>query len=260
MTVINEDLNLLDWTRETDFTPNINWGYRYAMPVYDPLTTGWRNFYTEGDFDIGTALSDNPMVWGQHSTALKRGTAPAWDTTSILTPCVWCETGNTRPWRMIYAGQSGLAQLGLATSITGSIFEKVDTTGGTLSAPVLTGSLNYDIGGIMKTGNIYHLYYNTISPPRQIFLATSTNLKDWTNYSTSPIWRETEGPDISGATISTYQGRFCCDVVRWDRKDGTERYVALVPHYTATNTFPETEVYTCPNPYFSNSICLRNIL
>ena len=196
--------------------------------------------------------------------ALDLGAGGAWDGTSIGVPFVWCEAGQARPWRMIYRGAIAANptsfSLGLATSLDGVAWERKDTAGNVLSTFVLTKTLAawdasaIDFGGIINVGSTYYLYYNTIATAtRKIGLATSTDLVTWTKDADNPLYIGTVGEDIVGATPDDNQGRFCGDIVRWDTPGGTLRYAMFIPHYVATHTTPEIEVYTCSSPKFARA-------
>jgi hypothetical protein len=256
----NRDIVLTRW-RRSDVNPISAAGQTFGNVVYDQVADVWRQFsHGQVDNKIYQITSTNSRIYGEPILALDLGAGGSWDDASIGVPFVWCETGETRPWRMIYRGASAAdtdLQLGLATSLDGVTWERKDTAGNVLSAPVLSkaisgfGAVAIDFGGILKDGSTYYLYYNNISTSvRKIRLATSTDLVTWTPHAENPLYIGTVGEDVDGATADDNQGRFCADIVRWDKPDGTVRYVMFVPHYIGEHTTPEQEVYTCPSPIF----------
>lgn len=85
--------------------------------------------------------------------------------------------------------------------------------------------------GLMKVGDTYHLYYNTLgTTTRETGLATSTDLINWTKSSDNPIWTD---------------GRFCVFVFKYDNY-----YWAFVPYYTTGSALVDIEYYRCVNPTF----------
>ena len=247
----DRDALLLNW-RRSDYTPLLPFGGRYSSIVYDPVNELWRNFYTTGANAIAQCTSVDGKVWGSHAAVLALGAGGTWDDNYLLTPIVWYEAGESRPWRMLYSGydDSTLYKIGLATSTDGETWQRKDTDGNDLAAAVLAYTEHLDLGSLMKVGDVYHMFPNTISPPRLVLHYTSTDLLTWTADGDNPIFLATEEEDVDGATVAAARGRFCGDVVRWDAADGTERYVCFMPHYTADSATPAVEVYTCPNPNF----------
>ena len=255
----DRDVVLTRW-RRSEIAPMAPANCTFANVVYDPNASLWRLFYHfTTNNTIRQTTSANGRVFSNDAAALGLGSAGAWDDTSIGVPYVWYEEGEPRPWRMIYRGAGALNEshdLGLATSLDGVTWERKDATGTVLSTWVLTGDVGQwdlaplDHGGVIKVGNTYYLYYNTIGNPRQIGLATSTDLVTWTKHASNPLYIGTVGADIEGATADTNQGRFCPDVVRWDTPSGAIRYAMFVPHYIGAATTPEIEVYTCSSPVF----------
>ena len=256
----NRDILLTQW-RRIETNPITPLQYTFGNIIYDPLTEKFRQFeHGQLDNKIYQSFSTNTRVFGERVLALDLGTSVSWDDTAIGVPYVWYEAGETRPYRMMYRGQDsgGVLNIGLATSIDGDTWERKDTDGNVLTDAVLKqgdpglwDGGGIDFGGVIKVDTTYYLYYNRITATaRQIGLAISTDLVTWTKDENNPLYIRTVGADIDGATEDTEQGRFCADIVRWDKKDGTVRYVMFVPHYIAGSTTPELEVYTCPNPEF----------
>jgi hypothetical protein len=258
----NRDILLTRWSR-SDINPISRPGYTFGNIVWDASAAVWRYFtHYQTDNKIYQATSTDRRNFGANTLALDLGAGGAWDDTAIGVPFVWCEVGQTRPWRMFYRGLSaaGITSLGLATSTDGITWERKDTAGATLTDAVLPaapsgfGYWDYhdiDFGSIIKVGNTYYLYYDRINTPtRKTGLATSTDLVTWTKHASNPLYIGTVGPDILGATVDDNQGRFCPDIVRWDTPNGVTRYVMFVPHYTGVHVKPEMEIYTCASPIF----------
>lgn len=243
--------------RDTDGWSNV---------LYDPLANKWR-LYIGGACSGGAATivvytGDNARgPFGDRQTALGHGPVGSSDAVQTNVPFVWYEAIYPRPFIMIYAGAnaSGLYQIHLATSADGVNFQRLDPWGVPLSGPVLpageTGAWDAgscDIGGVIKVGDRYYLQYNTIGNTRKMGCAWSEDLRNWTRDPSNPTftgWSDYDDKDHDG-TADENQGHFCADVVRWDKDDGTPRYVMLVPHYRANHTNTRIECYVSSDPRF----------
>jgi hypothetical protein len=256
------DAALLRWHQSTSTGLAVTeetWG----CVVYDPVNSLYRFFLQDHTLsNIWQKTSTLGRVFTNKVLALDKN-AGQWDAYYVGTPFVWYEAGQTRPWRMLYSGKAtsgGLISIGLATSVDGApVWERKDTAGNALTAPVLSASTTpgdwdynatIDIGSAIKVGSTYYVWYSPAGGTLQIGLATSTDLVTWPKDANNPIYRATTGPDIVGAELNSTRGRWCADIVRWDRPDGTTRYVMYVPHAVGSTRTPTLECYTCPTPTF----------
>jgi hypothetical protein len=250
-------------------TPLVANGTAFGNSVYDPVAGIWRLYYMHAANDASGATvyqvtGSNARAYSGPTSALPAGAGGAWDSTTTGVPYVWYEAGQARPWRMLYRGCLNTAcQIGLATSLDGVSWERKDTAGNVLSAPVVTvgaagrwDATAIDFGSVIKVGSVYYLYYNSIGAPRRIGLATSTDLVTWTKDANNPLWQatvgyqdQTTGPgvDENGLTDNT-AGVFCADIVYWPRTDGSERYVFVTPHYRTGGVNPSLDLYVCDAP------------
>jgi hypothetical protein len=251
----------------------------FGNVVYDPEAKLWRLFYSAKSaifFSTGTGpttFSNNPKV------ALALGATGSWDAFSMNVPYVWYETGQTRPWRMLYrggSGSSGLAtskyQIGLATAgpeVGGVInWQREDTRGNALTGPVLAESTTgwaanklIDFGSVMKYGGNYYLYYDTVPSPREVGLATSTDLVRWVQYPLNPLYKgvvnttaANQGPDEHYAgTADPTDGFYCPDIVFWPTSAQPSRFVMFVPHYSGSGNYASLDVFTSNSPVFLQS-------
>jgi len=180
------------------------------------------------------ATSPDGLSWTKddvNNPVLSVGTNPDWDFGSVGVPMVWYEAPT---WYMLYRG-SGVTQgndaVGLATSSDGINWTKEVTN------PVLEGVIaewdanGAEIWGIIKVGATYYTYYEaTGATGREIGIATSTDLINWTKDINNPIF---------------LSGRFCPFVFKYE-----EYYYMLVPHYTYTYDYSEIEIYKDSSPTF----------
>jgi hypothetical protein len=238
---------------DTQFFGNMVWdpvNHKFRLFVHDGLTN---RIYQQ-------TSHDGIRNWSSQSLVLSQGTAGAWDDYEIGVPFGWYESGEVRPWRMLYRGHQsgGYYAIGLATSTDGDVWERKDTTGAVLTSAVLSrtpGSWDdsgFDMGGMIKVDNTYTIQYSSEAHPRRIGVATSTDLTTWVKDANNPTYNTTEGADIVGATYDPALGRFCADITKWTYPNGTIGYFMFVPHYTvnATKRRMDLEVYSSPIPQF----------
>jgi len=139
---------------------------------------------------IHHATSADGKSWGNGEEVLPVGSAGAWDDYNVWLPCVWKE-GST--WYMIYAGTDDASgthkAAGLATSDDGVTWTKYG------SNPVLQGTAGQwdanfvEPSQVIKIGSTYYLWYSTLGPsPRNVGLATSTDLMTWSKDANNPIF------------------------------------------------------------------------
>lgn len=238
--------------------------------VYDEHNLVWRNFYASSSGTTSIIMqASGPTCRAFHNnitTALQVGAPGAPDDYRLTVPYVWYENGETRPWRMIYAGgqNGGGLSLFLSTAVDAIssndpvVFERKDTEGNVLSAAVLSGTVaqwdagSLDFGSLIKVSGIYYLYYNTIPVnSRKTGLATSTDLVNWTKHADNPFFSgvtDYDDKDHDGAVDLAY-GFFCPDIVYWS---GTVGYVMVIPHYGAANV-AALDLYTSPSPIFTKA-------
>lgn len=148
--------------------------------------------------------------------------------TSVISP--WKE-GDT--WYALFNMTTGI---GLATSSDGI------TWNSNAGNPVLPKGVGAEWDndellepwGLMKVGDTYHLYYNTLgTATREVGLATSPDLIHWTKSPDNPLWTG---------------GRFCIFVFKWG-----SYYYAFVPHYTVGSDYSQIEIYRDVKPTFKTT-------
>lgn len=238
-------------------------------PIWDSAAGVYRLYvrgYTAGVDRIHMYTSTNANQFSAAPVDVLTGTPAGWDQSGCTVPFVWYESGATRPWRMLYAGEGlvYLRAIGLATSIDGVTWEKKDTAGNALTLPVITnGVVIIDFGNCFKAGSTYYVYYDTVANPRVTRLTTSTDLVNWTAYlsATNLFWpSETAGGawDYSDAThtafaTNTVNGWFCPWVGRWDRSDGVLEYRMYIPSYDNGGASSRLVCFTSKSPLFDQA-------
>lgn len=229
--------------------------------------------------DIRSVTGDSPTRFSNDETvALIPEPSGAWDDYGLDVPYVWYEAGQNRPWRMLFRGSNGIGgdvgtrdQIGLATAPpekNGRIeWQRADTNGKPLAGPVVPESTSgwvknqeIDFGSLIKISGVYYLYYSSISTPRMIGLATSTDLVSWKPDPANPLFKgvvnsdsPNQGPDADYPGVpARLQGFFCPDIVYWPTASGVPRYVLIAVHYSSFE-HPSYDVYTCDSPEFLES-------
>lgn len=163
----------------------------------------WLMFYTaikrsegQADSTIGIAVSDDLIHWKERRQVLQRGPEGAFDHGGISGPFVWVEDDRLQ---MIYIGFPRLGyerkpgRHGLASSRDGIQWTKAEFN------PV------HDVGPpgswndaclfkpfVMKHHDKYWMFYNAFGTSdncEQIGLATSTDLRQWTEHPDNPLLR-----------------------------------------------------------------------
>lgn len=265
MAIDDRDALLINWRHVPVLTSRRldTWGNVW----YDPVAGLWRQV-TAYQTLLEIYMSTGPTPrgpWSGRTKILDQGETGAWDDYALNVPFMWYEAGQTRPWRMTYIGMRSTTnyQIGLATSVDGVTWERKDTQGNTLTDAVLKcgAALQWDdddldYGGLIKVGDTYYLYYDTILiGQRKIGLATSTDLVTWTKHAGNPLWSGVDGywdKDHTDAS-DLAQGFFCPDIVRWDKADGTVRYLMILPHYVVASPATQFQVYTDTSPVFAKT-------
>ena len=253
---------------------------QFGNLIYNPEIRLWQAFYgvARGNAIYSAIGPAYNSIYPEGTVALGPGPAGSWDDEDVNVPYVWYEAEEPRPWRMLYRGigggtktRSAQVQIGLATAAPGSNgvinWQREDTLGKSLTAPVVpvassgwAAQRSIDFGSLIKVDGVYYLYYSTISNPREIGLATSTNLVDWTPNPNNPLYQGVantnspdQGPDVSNPGVpAPNQGFFCSDIVYWPTSTDSSRYVMIAPHYSSYE-YPSLDVFTCDSPIFLES-------
>lgn len=193
---------------------------------------------------IGHATSTDGVSFTRDSAnnpVLNRGAGGAWDEGGCWCPQVWRE-GAT--WYMTYTGRNASAYdvcVGLATSPDGIVWTKY--AGNPVLSGGLAGSGDWDertaeSSAIIKVSNTYYLWYCTLpdaSVPRQVGLATSTDLHTWTKHASNPIFGTDDG----------YGMRMQAFPFKWGGY-----YYLVVTHYTSERNYSELELWRSYYPTF----------
>jgi hypothetical protein len=116
MAIDDRDILLASW--RYDSLPQARFRETFGQIWYDNVAALWRMFThstTGGSQTIIQYQSANWYgPWSGRATALGLGASGAWDDAETGVPTVWCEPGETRPWRMLYRGMKGTTkQIGL---------------------------------------------------------------------------------------------------------------------------------------------------
>jgi hypothetical protein len=150
--VVASDNDLLNW--RYDPYPLANSGDTFGNVVYDSVAAVYRLFYhRQTDNTIRQKISMNPRVFGNDSLVLGHGAVGSPDETQTGVPFVWYETGQIRPWRMIYRGcrnTDGECTIMLATSIDGVTWERKDISGNVLPTALSITNIANNGGGLIR--------------------------------------------------------------------------------------------------------------
>jgi len=185
---------------------------------------------------IGLATSRDGKNWVKYSgnPIVRLGQSGSWDDTMIWCPMVWKE----KFYHMTYTGRNsaGKIQIGYATSTDGIHWTK------NIANPVFndpTWAHDHTEGwGVIKVEDIYLLWYNTLGVTnRQIGVAVSRNLINWTPYRNSPIFSSIHGTDM--------YHQFCAFPFRYG-----QFYYLIIPSQDSSINHAVFYLYRCKNPYF----------
>jgi hypothetical protein len=223
------------------------------VPESDEEMTAWGSvwidqgmyhaFYSyrnaSGRLQIGHATSPDGKGWTKDSAHNPILTVTdGWEDTDLWDPSVWRE-GST--WYMLYAGNVSINAVGLATASNPEGPWTREATN-----PVLTGTGGqWDEGSTenmhaIKVGDVYYLWYNTLADrglSRQVGLATSTDLKNWTKDPHNPIFSSLAGGGYFQPAPFKYG----------------DYYYLLLMHYTVDGSgyhYPEIQLYRDRSPTF----------
>lgn len=218
--------------------------------VWDPATSLYRLYSNWNLAVTGRKIhmytSADNRTWNYVGIALDLGTAGQFDDESVGVPFAWYESGETRPWRMVYRGsKAGVGSLGMATSLDGITWERKDVAGTDLtSAIVAFGSNDIDLGNVFKDAGTYYLHFNTITASaRKIYLATSTDLLSWTirggGTPEAIFYGCTDGAggwdyrdkDRTETATDNGFGLFCGWFGYHIKPNGVKEYLAYIPSY-----------------------------
>jgi hypothetical protein len=196
-----QDNPVLNTTSKDGFSSVLRVGDTYHM------------YYSYGD--VRHATSPDGENW-----TVDIGNNPV--VTDAGVPMVWRENST---WYMLYRAGSPLA-VNLATSTDGVSWTKYEGN------PILTErGDSIEAWGIIKVDSTYYMFYsNFAGTAREIGLATSTDLINWT--------KDVNNPIFTG-------GRFCGSIFKYD-----SYYYFLVPHYTSGCNYAQIELYRDANPTF----------
>jgi len=201
----------------------------FGSTFYDSSTSIYHNFTSYGTILHYTSTDGRTWVADTAHNPVLTPTQP-WEGSNVGVPMAWKEGGT---WYMLYRGGSPNV-IGLATSVDAVNWVKSSAN------PVLSGTPGawdyqaLDPWGVIKVGDTYYMWYNTIGAVaglgRCTGLATSTNLTNWTKDPNNPIF--------SG-------GRFCAFPFKYGAY-----YYLLIPHYTSGSDYSQHELYRDVNPTF----------
>jgi len=214
-------------------------GATFASVISDATAGEFRMYYhgfSGGTHQVGLATSPDGLHWTKYpgNPILTPG-PEAWDAGSTRVPMVWKEGPDD--YRMIYTGSgSGGMQIGYATSTNGITWTKHP------SNPVFNDPTwahgETENWGVMKVDDTYLMWYSDFGM-RQSGIATSTDLINWTPYSTNPIFAS------SGNPSDDRYSQYC----PFSFKYGGNYYV-LVPSYNSGANYSKYYLYRSSSPYF----------
>lgn len=208
--------------------------------------SGRRKDFTGGQIGLATSKDGKSWVKYPGNPIVKLGQPCSWDDTMIWCPMVWKEEF----YNMIYTGcnSSSIIQIGYATSTDGIHWTKSD------SNPVFndpTWAHDHTEGwGVIKVEGEYLLWYNTLGvTPRQVGVAVSKDLINWTPYRNAPIFASIKETD-------RYH-QFCVFPFRYG-----QFYYLIVPSQDKSKNWAALYLYRCKTPYFDekNRECIKRIL
>lgn len=200
----------------------------------------------EGNIGLATSRDGKAFVKYHGNPVLRRGGPGSWDETIIWCPMVWKEES----YHMIYSGRNSrkTMQIGYATSVDGIHWMK------SARNPVFndpTWAHDRTEGwGVIKIADSYLLWYNTLGIiPRQVGVAVSKDLIEWTPYKNIPIFASVDGSD-------RYH-QFCAFPFRH-----RSYYYLIVPSQDKSRNWAAFYLYRCKTPYFDEKDreCVRRIL
>jgi hypothetical protein len=224
--VWNSGYAMVQHLAETQASPASEW-HKFEG---NPTLNGSQNGFASVFYDNSSGVYHLFCSWGSilHFTSSNGKTGWAADPLNpILTgnnegvPMVWEEEG---VWYMLYR-YGGPDKIGLANSTDASHWTRYEGN------PVINVGSFCDPWGVIKVGSTYYLWYNDGwgTGGRCAGLATSTDLKNWTQDPNNPIFTD---------------GRFCVFPFKYDGY-----YYTIVPRYT-TSPYGEIELYRDVNPTF----------
>ena len=246
----------------------------FGNTVWDPNARIWRHYYhnncstTTGTIYMMT--SRDGRIWENPTQVFAAAGGDAWDSASAGVPFVWHEPATARPWRMIYRGTDGSnkAAIGMATSLNGTTWERKNSAGTVLTDPIITSANGIDFGNVFydSVSGLYFLYWNTIAPPRIVYLSTSSDLITWTLYADGAAvfagaenaaneWDYDDAAHNSGHASDVF-GYYCGFYGRYDLPDGTPRYLAIVTAHMAAEEEAGRAaftVWTSTSPYMTKA-------
>lgn len=215
-------------------------GATYASVIHDDAAGEYRMYY-HGFSDtqvhqIGLATSnDLAGPWTRLPAPVLTPGPGVWDGQSVRVPMVWQE--GPADFRMIYTGQgSGGMQVGYATSVDGLVWVKSPAN------PVFNDP-NWATGdtqnwGVTKVGSDYLMWYGNFGQ-RESGIAVSTDLVNWTPYTSGPILAS------SGDPGDDRYSQYCPFTYSFDGD-----YYVLVPSYDAGGNYGRIYLYRSSSPFF----------
>ncbi len=218
-------------------------GATFASVIWDEAAEEFRMYYHgfaySGAHQVGLATASSPDgPWTKHPANPVLAPGPdSWDGHSTRVPMVWKEDST---YHMIYTGYSGSSyQLGYAYSSDGISWTKHP------SNPVFNdpgwAHDQTENWGVMKVGSEYLVWYSSFGM-RQIGVAVSTDLVNWTAHQSDPVFAS------SGDTGDDRYSQYC----PFSFKYGDDYYI-LVCSYDGSWNYSKFYLYRSSSPYFPES-------
>jgi hypothetical protein len=246
-----------EWTRYAD-TPVLqrgasdSWdsaGATFASVISD---TGTYSMYYHGwgtapcaspSSCIGLATSPDGKTWTKHgSPVMVPGGTVTWDVDGVRVPMVWKE--GPYDYRMIYTGSEGaIKQVGYAYSTDGINWTKHDDA--VFNDPTWANN-DTENWGVIKDSEVYYMWYGNGTAPREVGLATTTNLTGIWAASGTPIFESSDvGSDLRYSQYSPFTFKY-----------GGYFYV-LVPSYSSVSNYGRYYLYRSTTPDFTTRALVR---
>lgn len=216
-------------------------GATFSTVIYDAAAAEYRMYYHgyafSGTHQIGLATASNPEgPWTKYpGNPIVTPGPEVWDAAHNRVPWVWKEGSD---YHMIYTGANGGNdyQIGYATSTDGITWTK-HPSNPVFNCPYWAHN-DSESWGVIKVGSEYLMWYCSRAV-REIGLAVSTDLINWTPYTTTPIYAS------SGDPSDDRYNHYCPDIFTYGGL-----YYMLVCNYNSSFNYGKLYLYSCTNPYF----------
>jgi predicted GH43/DUF377 family glycosyl hydrolase len=170
-------------------------GVAFPSVLYDRRLLKFRMWYSGFDssrWRIGYAVSNDGVTWFRHpEPVLPLGDSGAWDSESVLAPCVVADGDTLRMW---YTGEAaGSRQIGYAYSLDGVNWVKHRGN------PVFSQGTGAEEPAVVKwASDRWLMLFATLGTPRAIGAARSDDGIGWAPLRQAPVLAPSSGWDRKG--------------------------------------------------------------